>query len=534
MFLSTKRKTAGALVSALMGALLTVPAISVSAQSANLTLMPLGDSITAGYQSSTGNGYRGPLYNDLSSQGDTPYFVGSQSQGTMSDPYEEGHYGAEISALATSSGIWCVTNDLATYRPNIILLHIGSNDMNNNYEVSTAPARLASLIDQIMSVDPDSTLLVAQLICNSNAQTQSNINGYNAQIPAIVQARANAGKHIAMVSMSALTTADLYDGLHPNDSGYQKMANAWDAAVQNVVAAGWITPQSNAPVLTGNCEIVNVASNLALDVYGASDTSGTAIIQWPFDEAANQIWNFAPTSGGFYQLTNHNSGLDVNVTGASAANGAPIVQWPYGSQGNDQWIPVYHWDGTYSFYNQNSNLALDDPGATTTQGTQLDQYWPNGSSAQKFIVFPQDTIANGTYTLAPACATGSRLDGSGVTSGTNLIIWGATGGANQRWTFTANAGGTGYNISPASAAGLSLDVTAAGTYNGVHVDIWTSNGTNAQKWGLTAVSGGYTLAPLCAAGSRLDVAAGGSANGTTVDIYQANNTAAQTWNITPG
>ncbi|BDI29347.1 hypothetical protein CCAX7_13980 [Capsulimonas corticalis] len=491
--------------------------------------MPLGDSITAGYQSSTGNGYRGPLYNELASQGNTLDFVGSQRSGSMSDPDEEGIYGDRIDQIASLA-----TGALATYKPNIITLHIGSNDLNGNYQVSTAPARLASLIDQIIAVDPDATVLVAQLICNANATTEANIVAYNNQIPAIVQARSNAGKHVYMVSMSSLTTADLYDGLHPNDAGYQKMADNWDAAIQHVIAAGWITPPLNAPIFSGNYGIVNAASNLALGV--TSTASSAPVIQQPYTGAAGQIWSFVPTSNGYYQIKNVGSGLDANVSGASTANGASVIQWPFGSpQGCDQWIPLYHWDGTLSFYNLNSQLALDDPAASTASGTQFDQYFPNGTPAQKFIVVPLGTIANGTYHLTPACATGSHLDvaAAGTTDGTNVDIYASNTSNAQKWTFTANAAGNGYRISPLSSPGLSLDVAGAGVANGTNVDIWTSNTTSAQKWGLTAVSGGYTLTPLCATGTRLDVAAGASTNFTNVDIYQANGTNAQTWAIAP-
>ncbi|MFD0636487.1 hypothetical protein ACFQ9X_37820 [Catenulispora yoronensis] len=42
-----------------------------------IRLEPLGASITYGYQSSTGNGYRGPLYDELTGEGHQLDFVGS-------------------------------------------------------------------------------------------------------------------------------------------------------------------------------------------------------------------------------------------------------------------------------------------------------------------------------------------------------------------------------------------------------------------------------------------------------------------------
>ena len=226
-------------------------------------------------------------------------------------------------------------------------------------------------------------MVVAQLICNATPSVQTLINTYNSQIPGIVQARVNAGKHVYMVSMSSLTTADLNDGLHPSDGGYQKMADAWDAGVKQVIAAGWVAPINFA----GNFEIQSVSCGQVLDVSDGSTANNAPIIQWPYQGNANQIWNFIPTSSGYYQIKNAYSGLDLNVAGDSAANGAEIIQWPFGTQGNDQWLPVRNADGSYVFYNRNSGSLLDSPGVTTqTKTVQLDQWGANGGSNQHFNV----------------------------------------------------------------------------------------------------------------------------------------------------
>ncbi len=356
-------------------ALLILTATSTPAQSAGLRLMPVGDSITDGYKSTTGNGYRGPLYDELVSQGNALDMVGSRRAGTMSDPDNEGHSGDKIGDIAS-----LITASLNTYQPNLVTLLIGVNDLNGNYEVATAPDRLASLIDQILAADPTVTLLVGQLPVNSNATTQSRITTYNSKIPGIVQTRVNAGSHVYTVSMSSLTTADLSDGLHPNDGGYKKMADTWDAAIQHVISTGWVASISFA----GRFEIQNVASGLALDVMGRSTANGAATIQWPYNGGSNQLWNFIPTSSGYYQIKNALSSLDLTVYNASTTAGALAVQWAYGSAGNDQWLPVKQADGSYVLYNRHSGLVLDNPGGSSTQGTQFQQWGANGGSNQKF------------------------------------------------------------------------------------------------------------------------------------------------------
>ena len=372
MALSLRKSIAASLAAALAGALLL--GTSAYAQSAGLRLMPVGDSITAGYRSSTGNGYRGPLYPELINDGDALDFVGSQRSGVMFDPDNEGYYGNRIDQIA---GL--INGELALYQPNIVLLDIGINDLGQNYQVSTAPSRLASLIDQIIAADPNVTVLVAQLIPNSTAWVETDVQNFNSQLPGIVQARVNAGKHVSLVSMSSLTTSDLSDGLHPNDGGYQKMADNWHADIRQVISQGWVAPINFA----GKFEIQNVFSGFALDVNGGSTANGASVIQWPYGGGSNQLWNFIPTSNGYYQIKNASSALDLNVTGASTVNGAAIVQWQFGSQGNDQWLPVRNADGSYVLYNRSSGLALDDPGYSTAQGVQFDQWGANGGGANQ-------------------------------------------------------------------------------------------------------------------------------------------------------
>src|SRR3954466_3982352 len=65
-----------------------------------LRLMPLGDSITWGVGSPSGNSYRGFLGNKLTAEGHTLDFVGSGRNGTMSDPDNEGHSGWRIDQIA--------------------------------------------------------------------------------------------------------------------------------------------------------------------------------------------------------------------------------------------------------------------------------------------------------------------------------------------------------------------------------------------------------------------------------------------------
>lgn len=231
--------TAPAPASALAPAPTPASALADSADPAavasSLRLMPLGNSITDGVGSSTGNGYRGPLWDALAAEGHPLDFVGSSRAGSMSDPDNEGHSGWRIDEIAAIAD-----EMVGRYRPNVVTVEIGTNDLDRNHEVETAPARLEGLIDQIVTAAPDATVLVASLVVSTSPTLEQHRAAFNARIPEIVQAKQDAGKHVRFVDMSALNTADLADSLHPNDSGYQKMADAFGDGVRQADADGWI------------------------------------------------------------------------------------------------------------------------------------------------------------------------------------------------------------------------------------------------------------------------------------------------------
>ncbi|KAJ7081781.1 lipolytic enzyme, partial [Mycena belliarum] len=205
---------------------------STSTTGLNIRLLPLGDSITYGFTSSDGNGYRSALHN-LLQPGNTLDFIGSIKSGTMADNDNEGHIGAIIQQIAQSA-----TNALALpARPNVVLLMAGTNDV--IYNISTqAPAQLSALIDSIFTTCPDAALVVASL--TPLATGQADVDTFNQAVAQMVSTRASAGQHILLANMSAVLASDLVDGIHPTDAGYVKMANAWFPLVQQAAKNGWI------------------------------------------------------------------------------------------------------------------------------------------------------------------------------------------------------------------------------------------------------------------------------------------------------
>lgn len=193
--------------------------------------MPLGDSITYGTTDLSYGGYRHLLGALLTGDGYHFKFVGSVQSGTgvVPDPDNEGHYGCNITQIMAGIDTkgW-----LETYQPDLILLHIGTNDLHEP-DPASAPGRLSALLDDILKRLPRTRVIVAQIIPVSTGMDPLH-QAYDAAIPGIVAAK---GARVSLVDMqNILTSADYVNRLHPNGMGYDKMARAWEPAIRAVIS----------------------------------------------------------------------------------------------------------------------------------------------------------------------------------------------------------------------------------------------------------------------------------------------------------
>ncbi|KAJ0325561.1 hypothetical protein COL5a_007372 [Colletotrichum fioriniae] len=234
------------------------PAGQVIKDGVKLRILPVGDSITVGYLSSDGNGYRLKLDEDLSAN--EVVFAGTVSGGNMSDGYyvsqqNRSHFhdpnSHKLQAAWSGKTIKYIADNVGpslVQRPNIILLHAGTNDMNPNPAVSTegndpaaAAERLGSLIDQMITACPDATILVAQIVDTCSAEQEPATVQYQKLIPGIVEQRRNASHHVLAVDFAALGTGILRDDcIHPTDEGYRTMGDYWYDFIAQI-PKDWVT-----------------------------------------------------------------------------------------------------------------------------------------------------------------------------------------------------------------------------------------------------------------------------------------------------
>ncbi|MCK5136599.1 MAG: T9SS type A sorting domain-containing protein [Bacteroidales bacterium] len=238
---------------------------SVEAQ--ELRILPLGNSITRGSMCTNGDiyncvhlpdaqaiGYRHRLITLMNNAGYDFDFIGNYKYGygTMSDPDNAGfsairdNWLADIMETGTSTHTGQVTPGpfLNYYPTDIILLHIGTNDVSaGDYYVNDVE-RILEAIDDYEDANGEPILVfLARIISrqNKSCNTDYGTKTFNNRLVSMAQSRINNGDHVVIVDMECGAGinyyTDIIDQVHPNQTGYDKMADKWFEAIENYNSA---------------------------------------------------------------------------------------------------------------------------------------------------------------------------------------------------------------------------------------------------------------------------------------------------------
>ncbi len=257
-------------------------------------IMPVGDSITRGWYGSTGHwGYRKPLYDSLTNGSYDFNFVGSQADGSFPDPQHEGHNSWKADEIlygrVSEPGAGKLQNWLNIHQPDIVLLHIGTNDITaGDQNVASEVNAILDVIDNYEDANDKHVTVILALIINRKDYNEAT-TVFNNDVNNMAQNRIASGDDIVVVDMEHALTypGDMYDTWHPNDNGYAKMADVWYDALVIVFAekriltcsstdGGSVIQPGQGTFQYDDGTVVNLAATVALDYYFAHWT-GTAV-----------------------------------------------------------------------------------------------------------------------------------------------------------------------------------------------------------------------------------------------------------------
>lgn len=199
-----------------------------------VTLMPLGDSITAMRDS-----YRYPLMRRLLDAGYAVAYVGSrkmpppQRYAQMGPMVHDGYGGKTIQFLAER--IKLVYPD---HPADIVLLHAGHNQFADKRPVPGVVASTREIIDYVRSVNPGVTVLLAQVITSGKLPKYAYIPELNAELAKLATQMDNPGQRVIIVNMAEgwdWRVDTVEDKVHPSPEGAEKMAEKWYAALVTIL-----------------------------------------------------------------------------------------------------------------------------------------------------------------------------------------------------------------------------------------------------------------------------------------------------------
>ncbi|GAA2657400.1 hypothetical protein GCM10010425_85120 [Streptomyces spororaveus] len=256
----------------------TAPVLGAVAASAAppapvVRVLPLGDSITYGQGSSNESGYRLPLHGLAAKQSRYSLdFVGSLEHGAMPDSAHEGHAGYTIERIRAGANRW-----LAAAQPDVVLLHVGINDLNQGADPGQAADQASALVDQIFAARPGVAVIMEGLIPTTPGWNHQDLSQpaarYNQRLKQLEQVEQQAGKRFRFVDAPALTPTDradathpaqMSDGLHPNDAGYARLAQAFFTPLDEAYSAHWFTggpARPDQPRLKNTVHLQRIAPN---------------------------------------------------------------------------------------------------------------------------------------------------------------------------------------------------------------------------------------------------------------------------------
>jgi lysophospholipase L1-like esterase len=328
-----------------------------------IKIMPLGDSITYGVTDanevidpSITVGYRQKLYLELVKFGYNVNFVGSLQTGESAKPLfdydHEGHRGGWRDDQIAAN----IYNFLTQNPADIVLLHIGTNDLDTN------PADVEQILNEIDRYSVNVIVILARII---NRQSYSlTTTKFNDNVEKMALNRIAKGDKILLVDMeSALDyTIDMADNVHPNSVGYEKMADVWLEALLTILplcedaigifrkGAWYLDSNGNDEWESDSDTTISAGSfGLATDlpVLGDWDGSGFTNIgvfrngAWYLDFNGNGKWD----SG--IDTTYKSFGLpdDIPITGDWNGDGKTNIgvfrkgAWYLDFNGNGKWDP---------------------------------------------------------------------------------------------------------------------------------------------------------------------------------------------------
>lgn len=298
----------------------------------------------------------------------------------------------------------------------------------------------------------------------------------------------------------------------------------------------------------------SASSPFAFDVSGGTLKDGANVdIRTPA-LSPMQYFTVSFRADGSARILSRIAGKSVDVAKNSLKSGSNVLIWKATDARNQLWDiesdgQTATFQGTsYPTYtikcSAAKNLAIDIKGGTMADGTNVVVWTANGGDNQRWIFVPVPAFTSGgIYELRSMLKTSMCADVTGDSRGSNVMLYERSGENGQKFIVTEESSGQ-WSLQNVSS-GMFVDVAGGAASAGTNVQQWDDTDQRAQRWkvinyGTTTVDG--TTCAVVSLGSYVtndgqtyfaDVYNAMTSNNANVDIQTASSSAKQRWALVP-
>ncbi|MBN2030311.1 Ig-like domain-containing protein [bacterium] len=343
---------------------------------AQTRIMPVGNSITWGKVNNQAppagtEGYRKPLHEKLTANGISTVFVGDSgsvdNRGYFADNARIGWFIHPDSVKGDMSAV------LNTYQPDMVVLHIGTNDIGSGDPLGdyatpgTIMYQLYTLVTKIVDNPYVDDLLLCQVIPKlltpgDEAETINFNNAMEIMLEELNTLQA-AKVHLINMWVSFNANQSIYynldiDKVHPNATGYGAMANILFSHIRRILIPSVTDEFNRSPrvlnndngwVATSGIEIVSVGNGAAqflttgdylwdnMAVWDSTRNLTTISMRFSESATADDIQyvglavglnSFSATASGYLVYVRGGMIRAHTIVNGSASAGSEVVSWP--------------------------------------------------------------------------------------------------------------------------------------------------------------------------------------------------------------
>ena len=298
----------------------------------------------------------------------------------------------------------------------------------------------------------------------------------------------------------------------------------------------------------------SASSPFAFDVSGGTLSDGANVdIRTPA-LSPMQYFTVSFRADGSARILSRIAGKSVDVAKNSLKSGSNVLIWKATDARNQLWDiesdgQTATFQGTsYPTYtikcSAAKTLAIDIKGGTMADGSNVIIYTANGGDNQRWILVPVPAFTSGgIYELRSMLKTSMCADVTGDSRGSNVMLYERSGENGQKFIVTEESNGQ-WSLQNVSS-GMFVDVADGAASAGTNVQQWDDTDQRAQRWkmlnyGTTTVDG--TTCAVVSLGSYVtsdgqtyfaDVYNAMTSNNANVDIQTASSSAKQRWALMP-